>query len=60
MGRSSPTRKRLRPFEEALAPLRQHYLLGAVAKHATVRARHAAEPEWRARSEEHTSELQSP
>ena len=48
MGRSSAIRKRLRPFEEALVPLRQHYLLGAVAKHVTVRARWHAEPEWRA------------
>lgn len=48
MVRSDSARRRLRPFDEAQASLRRHYLLGAVAKHVTVRARRDADPEWRA------------
>ena len=48
MGRSSRPQRKPRPFEEAAAQLRQHYLLGSVAREVSVRARSKAEVAWRA------------
>ena len=47
MAKSRAIQRKVRPFEEAAAQLRQHYLLGAVAREVTVRARRRTEAEWR-------------
>lgn len=48
MGKSSRVLRKLRPFEEAVAQLRQHYLLGSVAREVAVRPRWNAQAAWRA------------
>ncbi len=45
MGKSRAALRKKRPFEEAFAQLRQHYLLGPVAKEVMVRARRPLEVE---------------
>jgi predicted metal-dependent peptidase len=47
MGKSSQALRKKRPFEEAFAQLRQHYLLGSVAKEITVRTARNPGTAWR-------------
>ena len=47
MGRSRQVGRKKRPFEEAFAQLRQHYLLGSVAREVTLHARPASTTAWR-------------
>ena len=47
MGKSSQALRRKRPFEEAVVQLRQHYLLGSVAKELSVRPRWNRAIAWR-------------
>ena len=48
MGASRAALRRKRPFEEALVQLRQHWLLGGVARELRVRARRRIEADWHA------------
>jgi predicted metal-dependent peptidase len=47
MAKNSQGLRKLRPFDEALAQLRQHYLLGSVAKEVAVGARWCDAADWR-------------
>ena len=46
MAKRDAAKRKLRPFEQAVVPLRRHYLLGPVAAHLTIRARYKGEAGW--------------